>query len=186
MLVKILIAVAVLVVAFLVVVALQPSDFRVTRSVVISAPPPVVFGQVNDFHKWEAWSPWEKLDPAMKRTYEGAPAGTGAVYKWVGNSKVGEGKMTLTESRPSDLVRVTLEFVKPFAATSTTEFTFKPEGDGTAVTWTMAGKNGFMAKGMCLFMNMDKMVGGQFEQGLAEMKKVSEASAAAQQAAAAQ
>jgi len=175
---KILIAIGVIVVVFLIVVALQPAEFRVVRSASMSAPPPVVFAQVNDFHKWEAWSPWEKLDPALKRTYEGPSAGTGAIYRWAGNNQVGEGSMTIMESRPSDLIRIKLEFLKPFASTADTEFTFKPEGNQTAVTWSMAGKNNFMAKAMCLFMNMDKMVGGQFEQGLAQMKSLVEAPAA--------
>src|SRR5262245_30033998 len=125
--VYILIVVAVIVAALVVVVAMQPAEFRIVRTATFSAPPPAVFAQVNDFHNWPAWSPWEKLDPAMKRTHEGAPAGTGAIYSWVGNKQVGEGRMTLTESRPSDLVRIKLEFIKPFKATNTTEFTFKPE-----------------------------------------------------------
>lgn len=175
---KILIAIGVIVIVFLIVVALQPAEFRVVRSANMSAAPAVVFAQVNDFHKWEAWSPWEKLDPALKRTYEGPAEGTGAIYRWVGNNQVGEGSMTITESRPSDLIRMKLEFLKPFASTADTEFTFKPEGNQTAVTWSMAGKNNFMAKAMCLFMKMDKMIGGQFEQGLAQMKSLVEAPAA--------
>ena len=174
MLKKILIALAVIVVVFAVIVALQPSEFRVARTATISAPPPAVFAQVNDFHKWEAWSPWAKLDPAMKQTYEGTPDGTGAVYTWSGNNEVGEGRMTITESRPSDLIRIKLEFLKPFAGTSIAEFTFKPEGNQTMVTWSMAGKNNFMAKAFGLFMNMDKMIGGQFDKGLAQMKSVAE------------
>ena len=177
MLLKILIAVAVIVVVFVVTVALQPSEFRVSRSTAISAPAPEVFAQVNDFHKWEAWNPWGKIDPAMKQAYEGAPAGTGAVYTWSGNKEVGEGRMTIIESRPSDLIRINLEFFKPFAGTSVAEFTFKPEGNQTAVTWSMIGKNNFIAKAVHLFMNMDKMIGGQFEQGLASMKSVAEAAA---------
>src|SRR5207244_10375587 len=119
MLMKTLIALAVIVVVFVVVVATRPSEYRVARTVTISAPAPAVFAQVNDFHKWDAWNPWAKMDPAMKQTYEGALAGTGAVYTWTGNKEVGEGRMTLTESRPHELL-------KPFAATSTAEFTFKP------------------------------------------------------------
>jgi uncharacterized protein YndB with AHSA1/START domain len=171
----IVIALAVIVVVFVVIVALQPAEFRVVRSTTISAPPQAVFAQVNDFHKWEAWNPWGKIDPAMKQTYEGAPAGVGAIYAWTGNNEVGEGRMTITESQPSDLVRVKLEFFKPFAATNTAEFTFKPEGNQTAVTWSMFGQNNFMAKAIHLFMNMDKMIGGQFEKGLASMKSVVEA-----------
>jgi Polyketide cyclase / dehydrase and lipid transport len=176
-LMKILIAVAIIVVVFVVIVALQPSEFKVVRSATISAPAPALFAQVNDFHKWEAWNPWGKLDPTMKQAYEGAPAGTGAIYTWSGNNEVGEGRMTITESRPSDLIRIKLEFFKPFAATNTAEFTFKPEGNQTAVTWSMTGNNNFMAKAVHLFMNMDKMVGGQFDKGLAQMGSVVEAAA---------
>jgi uncharacterized protein YndB with AHSA1/START domain len=174
MLKKVLIAAAVLVALFVIIVALQPSEFRVARSATIAAPPPAVFAQVNDFHKWEAWNPWGKIDPAMKQAYEGAQAGPGAVYRWSGNNEVGEGRMTIIESRPSDLIRIELEFFKPFAGTSTAEFTFKPEGYQTAVTWSMAGENNFIAKAMHLFMNMDKMIGGQFDKGLASMKSVAE------------
>jgi hypothetical protein len=171
----ILVGLAAVVVVFLIVVALQPSSFKVARSTTIGAPPSVVFAHVNDFRKWEAWNPWDKVDPAMKKTYEGSPAGVGAVYAWVGNSDVGEGKMTITESRPRELVRINMEFFKPMAGTSTTEFTFAPQGgNGTLVTWTMSGDNNFIGKAMCLFMNMDTMIGGQFEKGLADMKAVAE------------
>ncbi len=176
MLLKIFMGVAVIVVGFVVVVALQPSDFRVTRMVTIAAPPSAVFAQVNDFHNWVAWSPWEKLDPALKRSYEGAPAGTGAMYAWVGNHQVGEGRMTVMESRPSELIRIKLDFVKPFRGTNIAEFTFEPRGDQTAVTWTMTGQKNFMAKAIHLFMSMDRMVGGYFEQGLAQMKSLVEGS----------
>jgi hypothetical protein len=175
MLLKVLIVVAGIVVLFAIIVALQPSDFRVTRSAIMSAPAPAVFAQVNDFHKWEAWNPWGKIDPAMKQTYEDAPAGTGAVYTWIGNKEVGEGRMTIVESRPSDLIRIKMEFFKPFAGISTAEFTFKPESKQTAVTWSMSGDKNFMAKAIHLFINMDKMIGGQFEKGLAEMKSILEA-----------
>lgn len=178
MLVKILIAVALIVVVLVVVVAMQPSDFRIARTVTVGTPAAAVFAQVNDFHKWEAWSPYAILDPAMTKTYEGAPAGTGASYAWSGNNQVGEGRTTITESRPNDLIRINLEFVRPFAAVNTVEFTFTPEGNQTAVTWSMTGRNGFMAKAVGLVMNMDKMVGGQFEQGLAQLKSVAEAAAA--------
>lgn len=175
MLKTILIVLAVIVVVFVVVVAMQPSEFRVARSTTVSAPPAAVFAQVNDFHKWEAWNPWGKIDPAMKQTYEGALAGVGAIYTWAGNNEVGEGRMTITESRPSDLIRVRLEFFKPLRATNIAEFTFKPEGNQTAVTWSMFGQNNFMAKAIHLFINMDKMIGGQFEKGLAQMKAIAEA-----------
>jgi hypothetical protein len=156
-------------------VALQPSEFRIARSATIAAPAPPLFQQVNDFHNWQHWSPWEGRDPAMKRAFEGAPAGAGAVYRWDGNKEVGTGSMTITESRPSELVRIRLEFLKPFRATSTAEFTFKPQGDGTAVTWSMTGHNNLMAKALHLFLNMDKMVGDDFERGLAQMKQIAEA-----------
>jgi hypothetical protein len=174
MLKKILIGIAALIAIFLIVVALQPSDYRVTRSATMAAAPGTVFDQVNDLQKWRAWSPWEKIDPDMERTYDGPSAGEGAKYAWAGNSDVGEGNMTITESRPSDLIRVKLEFLKPMSSTADTEFTFKPDGDQTAVTWTMSGKNNFLAKAFCLFMNMDKMIGGQFEDGLANLKSVVE------------
>jgi hypothetical protein len=175
---KILIVLAVfaaIVAVFAVVVALQPSEFRVARSATIAAPAADVFAQVNDFHNWDAWSPWAKLDPASKVTFEGASAGTGAIFTWSGNDKVGEGRMTVTESHPSDLVRINLEFIRPFAGTSLAEFTFNPEGNQTVVTWSMSGQHGFLAKAFCLFMNMDKTVGGDFEKGLAQMKAVVEA-----------
>ncbi|MGQ0655673.1 MAG: SRPBCC family protein [Betaproteobacteria bacterium] len=165
---------AAIVAVFLVIVALQPADFRIQRTALIAAPAQAVFAQVNDFRKWLAWSPWEKLDPELKRVYEGPPAGTGAKYAWAGNKNVGEGRMTIAESRPGELVRIKLEFFKPFAATHTAEFTFKPEGGGTAVTWSMTGRNSFMAKAMCFFVSMEKMVGGQFETGLANMKSIIE------------
>ena len=155
-------------------VAIQPSEFRVTRTRTLAAPPEVVHAYVNDFRKWAEWSPWEKLDPQLKRTYEGPAAGMGAQYAWTGNKDVGEGRMTIVESRPGELVRIKLEFFKPFAAVNTAEFRFRPAEGGTAVTWSMAGQNDFLARAFCMFFNMDKMVGGQFEQGLAQMKAVVE------------
>jgi hypothetical protein len=157
-----------------VVVALRPSAFHIARTAIISAPASTVFAQVNDFRNWEAWSPWEGIDPTMKRNYEGA-SGTGAVYSWAGNHQIGEGRMTIIESRPSDFIRIKLEFLKPFAATHIAEFTLKPEGDNTAVTWSITGTNSFVAKAIGLFMNMDQMIGTQFEKGLAQLGKVVEA-----------
>lgn len=175
MIVKTLVVIAALVVVLAAIVAMQPAEFRIARTATIAAPAPAVFAQVNDFRNWDAWSPWAKLDPAMKKAYTGAPAGTGAIYTWNGNNEVGEGRTTITESRPNDLVRIKLEFVRPFAATNDVEFTFKPEGERTAVTWSMTGRNNFMAKAVGLVMNMDRMVGGQFDQGLAQLKSVAEA-----------
>jgi uncharacterized protein YndB with AHSA1/START domain len=171
---KILIGLAALVVVFLIVVALQPDEFRISRSAAVAAPPDQVFAQVNDFHNWEAWSPWAKLDPNAKATFEGPRAGKGAVFIWAGNNEVGEGSMTLTESQPNDLIRIRLDFVKPMEGTSDVEFTFKPQEKDTAVTWTMSGRNNFIGKAICLFMNQDKMIGGYFEKGLANLKTVVE------------
>jgi hypothetical protein len=178
---KVALAVAALVVlvvaALAVIVAMQPAEFRVQRSATINAPAPAVFAQVNDFHNWQTWSPWARLDPAVKNSYEGPPAGTGAGFAWAGDSKVGEGRMTIVESRPNELVRIKLEFLKPFAATNTAEFAFKPEGERTAVKWSMYGHNNFLARAVWLFVDMDKALGAEFDKGLAAMKSVAEASA---------
>jgi hypothetical protein len=180
----ILVAIPVIIVVFLIIVAMQPSVFRVARSATITAPAEVVFAQVNELKKWEAWNPWGKIDPAMKLTYEGPASGVGAAYAWVGNNQIGAGRMTTTESRPNELVRFKLEFYKPMAGVSTAEFTFKPQGNQTTVTWDMTGKNNFVAKAFCLFISMEKMIGGQFEQGLADLKTIAEAAAKNQQASA--
>ena len=172
---KILLGLVIIVVILVVVILLQPAHYHVERSATISAPPATVFAQVNDFHKWEAWSPWAKIDPSMKQNYDGAPAGVGAGYSWVGNSQAGEGRMTITDSHPSDLIKIKLEFLKPFAATDTTAFTFKPQGNQTVATWTLDGNNNFIGKAFGLVMNMDKMVGADFEKGLAQMKSIAEA-----------
>jgi len=175
MLIKTLIALTVVVVAFAAIVAMQPSEFQVSRTATIAAPAPAVFAEVNDFRKWRAWSPYDELDPAMKRIYTGAPAGAGASYAWVGNSQAGEGRATIIDSRPNDLIRIQLDFVKPFAGTAFAEFAFRPAGDRTTVEWRLAGRNNFLAKAVHLFLNMDRMVGGQFERGLAQLKSVVEA-----------
>ena len=174
MLKKILIGLVVVIGVFLAYVAKQPSDFRITRSAVIAAPAKVVFAQVNDFHNWQAWSPWAKKDPTAKNLFEGSPSGKGAMFSWAGNREVGEGRMTITESHPYDLIRINLDFSKPMKASHTAEFRFAPEGKQTTLTWSMFGKQTFMGKAICLFMNMDKMVGGDFEKGLAEIKTISE------------
>ena len=174
MLKKILIAVALLVVVFVIVVALQPSDFKVTRSATMAAAPGEVFAQVNDFHNWPAWSPWAKMDPDAENSFEGASQGEGAVFRWKGNSEVGAGSMKITESRPNDLVRLRLNFTEPMEGICDTEFRFVPEGDGTKMTWTMTGENNFIGRAICMFMSMDKMVGGQFEEGMANIKAIVE------------
>ena len=174
MLKKILIVLVIIIVVLVGVVAMQPADFRITRSATIAAPPAAVFEQVNDFHKWNDWSPWAKLDPNAKNTFEGPAAGMGTKFAWSGNNEVGEGSMTITKSKPSERILMDLVFVKPFAGTSVTEFTFRPDGTGTAVTWSMSGRNNFIGKAVGLFMNCDKMVGSQFEQGFANLKTVVE------------
>jgi carbon monoxide dehydrogenase subunit G len=177
MLTRFLIALAVVVILFIVAVASRPSTFRIMRSATVAAPPEVVFMQVYDLHRFQEWSPWAKLDPGCKTTFDGPGAGVGAAFSWSGNKKVGEGRMTLTESRPPEFIGFKLEFLTPFKATNTTEFTFKPDGGQTVVTWAMSGKCNFMAKAFGLFMNCDKMVGGDFEKGLAQMKSLAEAAA---------
>ena len=156
-------------------IASRPSGFRIARSRTLSAPPDVVYAHVSDFSKWPQWSPWEKLDPTMTRDIAGAPAGTGATYYWKGNSEVGEGRMTITDTVPAKSVTIRLEFLKPFEATNTTVFEFAPSGTGTNVTWTMSGHNNFVSKVFCVFMNMDKMVGGDFERGLSNLDQATAA-----------
>jgi uncharacterized protein YndB with AHSA1/START domain len=173
MITYILIGLAAVIVLFLIVVALQPADFRVTRSASIAAPPEILFEYVNDLHKWNEWSPWARMDPNSKITYSGLVSGPGASFTWAGG-KVGEGRMTITKTQPPERVLTELEFIKPFRATNTVEFTFQPEGDRTAMTWDMSGKNNFMGKAFGLIMNCEKMCGGQFEQGFANLKAIVE------------
>jgi hypothetical protein len=175
MLKRIVLGLAAIIALFAVYVALQPSAYRVERSAIVVAPAPSVFQEVNDFHAWQAWSPWAKLDPDAKSTFEGPASGEGAVFRWAGNEKVGEGSMTLTESKPDERVAIRLDFVKPWAGTSDTEFTFKPDGPRTVVTWAMSGERSFIEKAVCLVFNGDKMIGGEFEKGLANLKQVAEA-----------
>jgi len=174
MLPTILAIITIVIVLFLVYVATRPSEFRVVRSLAISASPAVLFEQVNDLHRWQAWSPWAKLDPEMKVTYAGAEQGTGASYTWLGNKKVGEGKMVIEQSEPDSRIVIQLQFIKPFPATNTTEFSFKPEGNQALVTWAMTGQKNFMMKFFGVLMNMDKMIGQDFEKGLAAMKTIAE------------
>ncbi len=164
----------VLVAGFAVVVAMQPSDFRVVRSTTIDAPPSAVFPQVNNFHNWQAWSPWAKLDPNAKNSFEGPDEGQGAIFHWDGNDQVGAGTMTITESRPNEFVRIKLDFTRPMEDTSTVEFTFKPDGEKTVVSWDMSGEQNFVHKAFCLVMNMQKIIGEEFDKGLASMKAVVE------------
>ena len=185
MLKKIAIALVALIALLVVVIASRPSSFHVERSASVAAPPALVFPLLNDFHSWASWSPWEKLDPNMKREYSGAPSGNGASYAWSGNDEVGSGAMHITASKPPESVQIRLEFKKPFEATNTTLFEVAPEAQGTKVTWNMDGPANFATKAMSLFMDMDQMIGKDFEQGLANLRAVAEAEVAKQKAAAA-
>ena len=157
---KALLVLVALVAIFVIVVALRPSEFRISRSIKITAPALSVFSHVNNLHSWEAWSPWVKLDPHAKNTFEGPVEGVGAALSWDGNDEVGVGKMTITESRPGEVVVFRLDFKKPFEATNTAEFSFVPDGEATVVTWSMFGTNNFISKAVGLFLDCDKMVGG--------------------------
>lgn len=170
----ILSVIAVVFPVLVVVVLIQPDEFVVERSATLAAPAAAVFAKVNDFHKWTEWSPWEKLDPNLKRTYAGNESGVGAIYSWAGNGKAGEGRMAILESKPAESILLRLEFFKPFKATNSTEFTFRAEGSQTQVHWAMKGKNNFMSKAFHLLMNMDKIVGGDFENGLANLEKAAQ------------
>ena len=173
----VLLVVAALLVVFLIIVALQSDDYRVSRSIPIAATPAAVFAHVNDLHKFQEWNPWAKVDPQCKNTFEGPAAGKGAIMRWAGNNDVGEGSMTIAESRPGELVLFDMEYIKPFAGKNQGEITFAAQGSQTVVTWANFGKKNFISKAVCLFMNMDKMIGGQFENGLADLKTIAEAEA---------
>ena len=172
MLKKILIGVVVVIAAFLIFVLTRPADFRVERSATIAAPAQALFEQVNDHHKFNAWNPFLKMDPNVKNTFSGPDSGVGAASSWDGNKDIGAGTATITESKPGELVRMRMDWIRPMAGVATVDFTFKPEGDKTVVTWAMYGKNGFMGKLFSVFMDCDKMCGPQFEQGLADLGKI--------------
>jgi len=164
-------------VVFAAIVAMQPNEFRITRSATLLALPETIFAQVNTLQNWEAWSPWARLDPNAKVSYEGPSEGVGAIMRWNGNMDVGAGSMTITESTPASLVRFQLDFLKPMENTSTAEFSFTPQSDGTLVTWSMHGTNNFLGKAMGLIFDCEKMVGEQFEKGLTNLKSVVEVQA---------
>jgi hypothetical protein len=178
MITKILIGLGCIIVILLIVVALRPAAFRVERSAALSASPAALFEHVNDHHKFSAWNPFLKLDPKVKNTYSGPASGVGAVCSWEGDKNVGAGSCTIVESTPGELVRCRMDWKRPMEGTATVDFTFKPEGNKTVVTWAMYGTNGFMGKLMSLFMDCDKMCGPQFEKGLASLGEVAAASAA--------
>lgn len=171
---KIVIIVVVLVAALLGFAATRPDTFHIQRATSIKAPPQKIFAYINDFHRWGAWSPWEKKDPAMKRTLSGAAKGKGAVYAWEGNKDVGQGRMEIAEASPPTKARIKLDFVKPFETHNIVEFTLEPKGDVTHVTWAMDGPMLFISKVMSLFVDIDGMVGKDFEAGLANLKAVAE------------
>jgi uncharacterized protein YndB with AHSA1/START domain len=170
----ILVVVVVVIAGVLAFAMTKPDTFSVQRSASIKAPPEKIFAVVNDFHRWTEWSPWEKLDPAMKRTLSGAPSGKGAVYAWEGNSKAGAGRMEILESAPSTKVAIQLDFIKPFEGHNITAFTLVPQGDTTTLNWTMTGPTPFISKLMQVFVNMDTMIGKDFEAGLANLKALTE------------
>lgn len=172
--IPILLALVIVGILLLVVIAGQPDEFKMSRSAKISAPPEKIFPHVNELKKWDAWSPWAKLDPNAKSTFEGPTAGVGSAMAWSGNKKIGEGRMTITASHPHQLIGFRLEFLRPFKTTNSAEFEFKPSNDGTVVVWSMTGKSNFFFKVFGLFMDCDAMAGKDFEKGLGSLKDVAE------------
>ena len=156
--------------------ATRPDTFRVERATVVQAPPEKIFPYLNDFDRWAAWSPWERKDPAMKRTYGPTKSGKGARYAWEGNSEVGQGSMEIVDSAAPTRVALRLDFIKPFEAHNKVEFTLKPEAGGTRVSWEMEGPVPYFAKIIHMFLNMDRMVGKDFETGLVSLKAAAEKS----------
>ena len=167
-------ALTVVVAAILIMAATRPDSFRVERSIRVSAPPEKIFHYVNDFHQWGVWSPYEKLDPSMKRTFGGAAAGKGAVYEWDGNSKAGQGRMQIIDSDEPARIVIKLDFIKPITGHNRATFDFRAAGSGTQVTWSMDGPTPYIAKLMGLFFNMDRLIGAEFETGLANLAAVSQ------------
>lgn len=170
----ILLVLAVAIIGVLIAATFRPDSFRIERSIRINAAPEKVFAFIDDFHRWTAWSPWEKLDPTMKRTHSGSPSGKDAVYAWEGNGKVGQGSMQIAESVPHSKILINLHFLKPMDTRSTAEFTLTPRDGGTEVNWAMYGPAPYLSKLMGLFFNMDTMIGKDFERGLADLKSAAE------------
>ncbi|MGE0439984.1 MAG: SRPBCC family protein [Gemmatimonadales bacterium] len=177
MLTALLIAAGV-VAALLLFAATRPNTIEVRRSALIGAPAERIYALLDDFHRWPVWSPWEKLDPGMNRTHSGAASGKGAVYEWSGNKKVGRGRMEILETAPAGRLVIKLDFFEPFESHNTTVFSLEAAGGGTRVDWTMTGPNSFMGKLMGIFVNMDKMIGKDFDSGLANLKGAAEGLAA--------
>ena len=174
MLIPLLVLGGVLIVILLVVIATRPAAFAIERSILIQAPAAGIFAHLVEFRAWAAWSPWEGMDPQCQRIFSTPSAGLGATYRWVGNRAVGEGEMTITAVHPAERLELTIQFIRPFAATNQVTFTLTPSHGGTQVTWSMRGTHGFVGKAMSLVINCDKLVGGQFATGLAQLKAVSE------------
>lgn len=172
---KILLGIVAVIALFAAYVALLAPDVYFERTVTVAAPAPAVFQQVNNLRKWDDWSPWAKLDPNSKAEFAGPEAGAGATMMWSGNDKVGEGKMTVVESRPTEKITIRVDFMKPFEGTGKSEFYFKPAGNQTQVIWGMSGESGFIARAMCLILNMRKEMETTMDKGLASMKQVAEA-----------
>ncbi|MBL1262539.1 SRPBCC family protein [Candidatus Methylomicrobium oryzae] len=170
----IVIAAMIFLILLLIFAATRPNTFHVERSAIIHAPPEKIFPLINDFREWEPWSPWEKIDPEIKRTYSGALRGEGAIYEWSGNKNIGQGRMEIVESLPPFKIKLKIDFIKPFKAHNTIEFTLVPHGDSTTVTQAMYGPSPFVSRLMGIFCNMDKMIGRKYEEGLANLKTLSE------------
>jgi hypothetical protein len=175
---KILLGLVAAIALFLAYAATRPADFRVERSATLAASPAALFAQVNDHHKFNTWNPFLKVDPNVKNTYSGPTSGVGATCSWDGNSEIGAGSATITESKPGELVRMRMDWKRPMEGTSTVDFTFRPAGDKTIVTWAMYGQNGFLGKAVSVFMDCDKMCGPPFEEGLAALGKIAAATPA--------
>ncbi|NHZ89047.1 polyketide cyclase [Massilia sp. CCM 8733] len=171
---RIALVLVVLIIGILGMAAMQPDTFSVTRSVAIQAPPEKILGLVGDFRQWQSWSPWERLDPSMQRVHSGAPSGKGALYAWTGNDDVGAGRMEIIEFAPPAKVVIKLDFIKPFETSNMTEFTLVPKDGQTQVSWTMSGPMPFISKVMSVFMSMDRIIGKDFDKGLANLKAVAE------------
>jgi uncharacterized protein YndB with AHSA1/START domain len=174
MITLIIIVTVVLIAALLIFATTRPDSFRIQRSLSIKAPPGKIFPLINDFHEWETWSPWEKVDPALKRTYSGNSPGKCTIYEWSGNKEIGQGRMEIIESSPPSRLVIRIDFITPIEAHNTIEFTLEAQGDSTMVTQAMYGPNSYLAKVMGLFFSMDKMIGQKFDEGLASIKAIAE------------
>lgn len=173
-LLSIVVLLVVAIVILLVYASTKPEEFRYQRSISIKASPERIFPLISDFRSWAEWSPWEKVDPSMKKTYSGSANGVGTIYEWEGNKDIGKGRMEITEANSPSKIIIKLDFFAPFEAHNTAEFTLEKKGDTTQVTWVMFGKNVFLSKVMGIFLNMDEMIGKQFETGLDNLKRIGE------------